>query len=197
VRWVDVNKGTDEAPRIRSRLVGQEFARGERRDELYAPTPSLAAARLAISMVVSQSKQGPKGWEIVLLDIKKAFLYGKMWRNVYIELPDEDEKSGRGLVGKLDRAMYGTRDAPAEWQAELERTMVSIGFVQSSSTPCVYYHEDWQLRVVAHVDDLLCVGPGRWLKHFLKELDKFYDCTATTLGPERADSRGARSWAVR
>ena len=32
VRWVDVNKGTKEVPKVRSRLVGQEFAHGERRD---------------------------------------------------------------------------------------------------------------------------------------------------------------------
>ena len=36
VCWVDVNKGTKEVPRVRSRLVGQELAHGERRDDLYA-----------------------------------------------------------------------------------------------------------------------------------------------------------------
>ena len=45
VRWVDVNKGTKEVPEVRSRLVGQEFAQGQRRDDLYAPTQPLAAAR--------------------------------------------------------------------------------------------------------------------------------------------------------
>ena len=41
---VDVNSGTKEVPKVRSRLVGQGFARGERRDDLRAPTPPLAAA---------------------------------------------------------------------------------------------------------------------------------------------------------
>ena len=35
VRWVDVNKGTKEVPKVRSRLVGQEFAHGERRDDVH------------------------------------------------------------------------------------------------------------------------------------------------------------------
>ena len=39
VRSVGVNKGTKEVPKVRSRLVGQEFACGQRRDDLYAPTP--------------------------------------------------------------------------------------------------------------------------------------------------------------
>ena len=48
------------------------------------------------------------------MDIKKAFLYGKISKNVYIELPAEDPMSEGGhFVGKLDKAMYGTRDALA------------------------------------------------------------------------------------
>ena len=144
VRWVDVNKGTKEVPKVRSRLVGQEFAHGERRDDLYAPTPPLAAARFLLSTCASQGKRGPGDYRILLLDIKKAFLHGKISRNVYIELPAEDPMSegggGRHLVGKLDKAMYGTRDAPAEWQAELERTMIKLGFRPVVSTPCLYCH---------------------------------------------------------
>ena len=56
----DVNKDTKEVPKVRSRLVGEEFAHGERRDEdLYAPTPSLAAARFLLSTCASQGKRGP------------------------------------------------------------------------------------------------------------------------------------------
>ena len=69
VRWVDVNKGTKEVPRIRSRLVGQEFAHGERRDDLYAPTPPLAAARYLLSTCASRGKQGPGDYRVLLLDI--------------------------------------------------------------------------------------------------------------------------------
>ena len=45
---------------------------------------------------------------------------------MYIELPSEDPMSEGGhMVGKLDKAMYGTRDAPAAWQAELGKTLVA------------------------------------------------------------------------
>ena len=128
VRWVDVNKGTKEVPKVRSRLVGQESAHGERRDDLHAPTPPLAAARFLLSTCASRGKRGPGDYRILLMDIKNAFLCGKISRSVYIELPAEDPMTeGRHLVGKLDKAMYGTRDALAEWQAELERTMIKLG----------------------------------------------------------------------
>ena len=78
---------------MRSRLVGQEFVHGQRRDDLYAPTPPLAAARYLLSTCASRCQQGPGNHRILLLDIRKAFLCGKMSRTVYIELPSEDPMS--------------------------------------------------------------------------------------------------------
>ena len=153
---MDVNKGTKEVPKVRSRLVGQEFAHGERRDDLYAPTPPLAAARLLLSTCASGGKRGPGDYRILLLDIKKAFLHGKISRNVYIEPPAEDPMSEGGhLVRKLDKAMDGTRDAPAEWQAELERTKIKLGFRPVVSTPCLCYHFSLEVFVVGHVDGFM------------------------------------------
>ena len=118
VRWVDVNDGTREVPKVRSSLVGQEFAHGQRRDDLYAPTPLMAAARYLLSTCASLGQQGPGNHRILLMDIRKAFLCGKISRTVYVELPSEDPISEeRNMVGKLDKAMYGTRDASAAWRS--------------------------------------------------------------------------------
>ena len=94
-------------------------------------------------------------------------MYGRIARSVYIELPEEDPMSKSGLyVGKLYKTMYGTRDAPAAWQEEVERTMRDLGFKPCISTPCLYYHMETKVRIVAHVDDMMCVGDK-------DELDKF------------------------
>ena len=70
------------------------------------------------------------------MDIKKAFLYAKMKRNVYIELPREDPRSEGGrVVGKLNKAMYGTRDAPIEWQKEMTNTMICLGYIAVKTAP--------------------------------------------------------------
>ena len=42
VRWIDINKGDDENPNYRSRLVGKEFNH-EPKEGLFAGTPPLAA----------------------------------------------------------------------------------------------------------------------------------------------------------
>ena len=71
----------------------------------------------------------------MVIDVKGAFLYGKTKRNVYIWLPSEDPNSKLGLMGKLDKAMYGTRDAPQVWQEEVRGTMKSLGFGECVTQP--------------------------------------------------------------
>ena len=46
----------------------------------------------------------------MLADVKTAFLYGDARTSLYVELPPGDPLSASGrYVGKLERAMYGTR----------------------------------------------------------------------------------------
>ena len=69
VRWVDTNKGTDAAPRIRSRLVCQEFNfGGDPSGEMFAPTPPLGATRYLLSSVASRGRAGPGQYRAMLLD---------------------------------------------------------------------------------------------------------------------------------
>ena len=59
-----------------------------------------------------------------MCDVSCAFLYADIKRLVYIELPTEDPSSINGsMVGTLEKALYGTRDAPQAWHDELSRTL--------------------------------------------------------------------------
>ena len=142
VRWVKTKKGTKEKPKIRCRLVAQEFADREFRDDLFAGTPPLAAMRMIISEMASRGKARSQRMKIKVMDIKKAFLHGTMNRKVYIELPAEDPWAKDGnYVGLLKKAMYGTRDAPVEWQRVVQETLQETGFTMSKVVPCLYYNE--------------------------------------------------------
>ena len=180
VKWVRTNKGTAIDPVVRCRLVAQELGFGEKMDELFAGTPSLTAVKMILSLMVSGVSMKRT---VMILDVKCAFLYGRMRRTVYIELPHQDPKSKNGnLVGRLLKAMYGTRDAPLIWQGEVKATMTKIGFEASVLQPAVYYHRARGLYVVAHVDDFLCVGEENDLDWLHSELAKEYDLKATKLG---------------
>ena len=154
VRWVVVNKGAREEPNVRCRLVGREFADKGNRDDLFAGTPPLVTIRTLLS-ILSKRAFYEEDVGAMVLDVKGAFLYGKTKRNVYIWLPNEDPKSQDGFMGELNKAMYGTRDAPQVWQEEVRMTMTEIKFKECITQPGIYYHEERLLQVVSHVDDFL------------------------------------------
>ena len=131
-KWVELMKPTGE---VRCRFVGQEFA-DQQRDDLFASTPALWIARLLATFVAKHN--GPETptsdtelYTMLALDVSGAFLYAKTSRNLFIELPKEDKRSqNKNLVGRLLKALYGTRDAPQAWQKELTETLISLGFTQ-------------------------------------------------------------------
>ena len=82
VRWVDTNKGDEENPEIRCRLVGQEYAR-KKDDSLYAATPPLEALRVVLSWAATISKDGKKR-EVMVNDVSWAYFYAKCARDLCI-----------------------------------------------------------------------------------------------------------------
>ena len=78
---------------MRCRFVAQEFAQGDPRDDLFAGTPPLFAARLVVSLAATHREEG---WSLMALDISCAFLYAAAERDLYIELPEEDPLAKSG-----------------------------------------------------------------------------------------------------
>ena len=188
VRWVDIDKGS----RVRSRLVAQEFAHGELRDDLFAGTPPLSATKALISDIASNGKCEPKKLRLMVLDIKRAFLYGDMEEDIVINLPPEDPQYGRGYYGRLKKAMYGTRAAPLAWQRVVHQTMKDLGFERSLRNSCVYIHREKNMKVVAHVDDFLCSGELGDLVWLRDALAKNFDLTHEIVGPGKDEVRVAK-----
>ena len=157
VRWVDVEQNSG----VRSRFVCQDFnpekGRKKHVEEAFAPTPPLLASRWLLSQAASEGDYGRGTKRIMCVDFTKAFLYGRMTRKVYIELPPEDQRRALGQVGLLHRAMYGLRDAPAIWQGVV-LSLLNEGFKAIVTSKCVYYNKDLDITIVAHVDDFLCYG---------------------------------------
>ena len=54
-------------------------------------------------------------------DVSWAYFYAPATRNLFIELPTEDDEAHAGEVGRLNVCLYGTRDAAKEWQKTLGR----------------------------------------------------------------------------
>ena len=158
IKWVITNKGTEEHPIAKARLVAREFSTGDKRGELFAGAQSLMAMRAVISRAMTRCEDGTKR-SIMLADVKTAFLHGDARISLYVELPPEDPLSASGRnVGKLERAMYGTRDAPMIWQDHLRETLLDMKFKESVTHSGVFQHETQDILLCAHVNDLLCTG---------------------------------------
>ena len=184
-RWVITNKGTKEKPVIKARLVAQEFAH-DRRADLYAGTPGLSTVKLLMSNFATRRAQG---WELMVADVKSAFLYGDATRNIFVNVPEDVRgSSSSDTVWKLRKAMYGTRDAPQSWQNHIYRTLEKEGFTAVRSMAGVFVHHERQVQLCTHVDDFLVIGPRsgvRWTRGILK---KHYEVKTSILGHEGVTS---------
>jgi len=155
VRWVDINKGDDNSPNYRSRLVAKEF-KTDVRPDLYAATPPGESLRLLLSRMASD-----KGLELMYADVSRAYFYAKAVRPVFVRLPAEDFEPGDELrCGSLVMSMYGTRDAALNWSSEYSDTLIADGFVQGRSNPCLFWNPSTDVAVMVHGDDFVAVGRG-------------------------------------
>ncbi len=114
-RWIDVNKGDQENPDYRSRLVGREIRKDNRLD-LFAATPPLESLRYIISKCARNRRKGSK---ILTVDVRRAYFYASARSDIYVEILEEDREPGdENKVGKLNLSLYGTRDAAQNWTIE-------------------------------------------------------------------------------
>jgi len=107
----------------------------------------------------------------MVVDVKRASLRGLCTRSIYVEPPGAESQGGK-YVGKLVRALYGTRDAPLAWLTVVKSDMIEMGFNECKVTNGVFTHPGRDLRVVVHVDDFLLSGEGHNLLWFRDQLAK-------------------------
>ena len=85
-RWIDINKGDDEKPDYRSRLVAQEI-NDKKREDLFAATPPLEAKKLLFSMAMTagvgyELGHRHNGHKLEFIDVRRAYLHAKARRIV-------------------------------------------------------------------------------------------------------------------
>merc|ERR1712197_86486 len=104
----------------------------------------------------------------MVLAAKKAHLHAAAGREIYILLPPE----ACGGCARLVRSLYGTRDAPALWEAYAAAQLQALGFERGRSNACVYYHRRRGLRCLVHGDDFVATGLAQHLEWLHQELEK-------------------------
>ena len=103
-------------------------------------------------------------------------------------LPPEDDTPG--YCGLLVKAMYGTRDAAANWEQEYTDCLRCLGFVSGISTPCAFYNKERDVRVVVHGDDFTLLGTETDIQWLYKGMSERYSLKMRgILGPDSHDMK--------
>ena len=88
-------------------------------------------------------------------------------------LPPEDDTLG--MCGKLNKSMYGTRDAAQNWEKAYNEFMSEIGFEFGISGPRAFLHKKIDLRVAVHGDDFTILGHEESLDWFTNRIQQRFE----------------------
>ena len=84
-----------------------------------------------------------KNWHITSLDVKTAFLYGELDKELYMEQPEGFKVKGQeGKVLHLKCTIYRLKQAALAWWKALDKSMGELGFVHLCSDSSIFVNED-------------------------------------------------------
>jgi hypothetical protein len=138
-KWIFCHKfNTDGSlARYKARWVVRGFTQQQGIDyeETFSPVIKPATIRVVLSLANS------KDWPIHQLDVKNAFLHDNLSKTVYAHQPAGFvSPSHFGFVCKLNKFVYGLKQAPHTWFLSFTSFLSKIGFrVPNLTLPCLCF----------------------------------------------------------
>jgi hypothetical protein len=159
-KWVfKVKRRTDRSiQKLKARLVAMGYSQvqGLDYDQVFSPTLRLETLRLIFSLLASRSWKGRQ------VDFKTAFLNGHLDTPVYMEQPPGfEDPLHPDWVCEVSQSLYGLKQSPRQWNIELHKALLEVGWSNSTYDPTLYFKIVSGKLVGAlttHVDDLAIVG---------------------------------------
>lgn len=156
--------------RYEARLIAEGFHQllGINFTKTCSPVIKPATIHLVLSIAVSH------GWSLRQVDVNNALLQGTPTENIFIQQPQDFVHSQfPNYVYKLNKEIYGLRQAPHAWYPELCNFPLDNGFfnlkcdtslfIQQTSTIIIY--------LLVYVDDIIIRGSnGHANRVFIKKL---------------------------
>ena len=152
-KWVfSIKETPDGSTRYKARLVARGDA--QKRDvdfgELFSPVVNHSTLRAMLAVATLQD------YELDHMDAVTAFLNASIDEDIYMHIPDGfDPKPG--YVLKVQKSLYGLRQAPRAWNSTLHNFLINKGFQQSAIDPCLYFIPG-KIWVAIWVDDFLVMA---------------------------------------
>ncbi|KAH9734849.1 Integrase catalytic domain-containing protein [Citrus sinensis] len=158
-KWIyKRKKGVDgRMETFKVRLVAKWFTQKEgiNYEETFSPVAMLKSIRILLYIAAVLD------YEIWQMDVKTAFLNGHLEENIYMQQPDGFIQKGQEhMVCKLQKSIYGLKQASRSWNIRFDQAIKSFGFIQNIDEPCVYkkIQEKSVAFLILYVDDILLIG---------------------------------------
>nr|GEW80248.1 putative ribonuclease H-like domain-containing protein [Tanacetum cinerariifolium] len=141
-------------------------------NEVFAPIARIEAIRLFLAY------SSFKDFVVYQIDVKSAFLYGKIEEEVYVcQPPGFEDPNFLDKVYKVEKALYGLHQASRAWYETLSTYLLDNGFYmgQIDKTLFIKRHKDDIMLVQVYVDDIIFGSPKKELSTEFEKLmhDKF------------------------
>nr|GEU66851.1 putative ribonuclease H-like domain-containing protein [Tanacetum cinerariifolium] len=121
-------------------------------DEVFAPVARIEAIRIFLAFASYM------GFIVYQVDVKSAFVYGKINEEVYVSQPPGfiDPKFPN-KVYKVVKALYGLHQAPRAWYATLSTFLVQSGYRRGLIDKTLFIKKDKKdiMLVQVYVDDII------------------------------------------
>ncbi|GJZ87462.1 putative ribonuclease H-like domain-containing protein, partial [Tanacetum coccineum] len=155
-KWVYRNKKYERGVVVRNkaRLVAQGYRQEEGidYDEVFALMDRIEAIRIFLAFASYM------GFIVYQMDVKSAFLYGKIDEEVYVSQPPGfvDPKFPK-KVYKVVKALYGLHHAPRAWYASLSSFLLKSGYKRGTIDKTLFIKKDRNdiMLVQVYVDDII------------------------------------------
>jgi hypothetical protein len=156
-KWVFKTKLNKDGmiERYKARFCAKGFSQKEGIDyhETFAPVLKYKSLRIVLAIVAI------KDYELDQMDVQTAFLNATIKEEVYMKQPRGYEKGGESIVCKLNKTLYGTKQASHEWNEELNSFVITVcGFYRCKSDTCVYIKKTKSgniIIILVFVDDII------------------------------------------